>query len=81
MSSSGTWVYRATYKVTMAHTPFQLMYDQEVVVPVEYIVPSLQIAVDNRLGDEESLNACLMNLTRLDERRMMAQWATKVAQL
>lgn len=56
------------------------MYSQEVVVPAEYAVPSLRIVVDNRLGDEESLNARLMNLTKLDERQMMAQWATEVAQ-
>lgn len=49
-------------------------------VPAEYIVPSLRIVVDNRLGDEESLHARLTNLTKLDERRIMAQWATEVAQ-
>ncbi|XP_057841791.1 uncharacterized protein LOC131051343 [Cryptomeria japonica] len=68
------------YKVTTGHTSFQLMYGQEVVVPTECTVPSLRIVVDNRLGDEESLHARLMNLTKLDEHRMMAQWVTEVAQ-
>lgn len=27
------WAYRTTYKVTTGHTPFQLMYGQEAVVP------------------------------------------------
>lgn len=74
------WAYRTTYKVTTGHTPFQLMYGQEAVVPIEYTVPSLQIVVDNRLGDEESLSARLTNLTKLDECQMMAQWAIEVAQ-
>lgn len=56
------------------------MYGQEAVVSAEYTIPSLQIAVDNRLGDEESLHAQLTNLTKLDERWTIAQWATKVAQ-
>lgn len=74
------WAYRTTYKVTTGHTLFQLMHGQEAVVSAEYIVPNLRIAVDNRLGDEESLKVHLVNLTKLDECRVMAQWVTKVAQ-
>lgn len=56
------------------------MYGQEAVVPAEYTIPSLQVAVENRLGDEESLSARLDSLVKLDERRVMAQWAMEVAQ-
>lgn len=56
------------------------MYGQEAVVPVEFMVPSLRIAIDNRLGDMESLRKRLYALNKLDERRMMTQWATKTAQ-
>lgn len=56
------------------------MYGQDAVVPVGNTVPSLRIVVDKRLGDEESLHARLMNLTKLDERRMRAQWAMEVTQ-
>lgn len=66
------WAYRTTYKVTTGQTPFQLMYGQEVVVPVEFMVPSLRIAIKNRLGDMESLRESLYALNKLDERRMMA---------
>lgn len=59
--------YRTTYKVTTGYTPFQLMYGQEAVVPAEYTVPSLRVAVDNRLGDEESLSARLGDLIKLDK--------------
>ncbi|XP_059068199.1 uncharacterized protein LOC131858767 [Cryptomeria japonica] len=74
------WAYCITYKVTTGHTPFQLMYGQEAVVPAKYTVPSLRVAVENRLGDIESMNARLDGLVKLDERRLMAQWTTKVAQ-
>ncbi|XP_059068626.1 transposon Tf2-1 polyprotein [Cryptomeria japonica] len=70
------WAYRTTYKATTTHTPFQLMYGQEVVMPVEYTVPTLRIAVQNRWGDEERL----MTLQKLDERHLIAQWAIEVAQ-
>ncbi|XP_057816415.1 uncharacterized protein LOC131029788 [Cryptomeria japonica] len=56
------------------------MYGQEVVVPVEFMVPSLRIAIDNRLGDMESLRERLYALNKQDERRTMAQWATETAQ-
>lgn len=74
------WAYRTTYKVTTGHTLFQLMYGQEAMVPAEYTVSSLRVAVENRLGDTESVNARLYGLIKLDERRLMAQWATEVAQ-
>lgn len=49
-------------------------------MPVEYTVPSLRIAVQNRLGDEESLRERLNTLLQMEERRTVAQWATEVAQ-
>lgn len=74
------WAYRTTYKVTIGQTSFQLMFGQEAVVPVEFMVSSLRIAIDNRLGDMESLRERLYALNKLDERRMMVQWATETAQ-
>ena len=38
------WAYRTTCKRLTGYTPFRLFYGQEAVVPMEYIVPSLQIA-------------------------------------
>ncbi|XP_059067877.1 uncharacterized protein LOC131858602 [Cryptomeria japonica] len=44
------------------------------------MVPSLRIAIKNRLGDMESLRERLYVLNKLDEKRMMTQWATEAAQ-
>lgn len=56
------------------------MYGQEAIVPTEFMVASLRIAIENRLGDMESLWEQLYALGKLDERRMMGQWATEAAQ-
>ena len=39
------WAYHMTCKKLTAHTPFHLVYGHEVVMPMEYIVPSLRIVV------------------------------------
>jgi hypothetical protein len=63
------WAYRTTYKTSAGQTPFQLVYGLEVVVPVEYIIPSLRIAVQERLGDVESHYRRLLALEKLTEAR------------
>ena len=61
------WAYRIAYKKGTEYTPFQLVYGLEVVVPIEFVVPSLRIACLMRWDDQKSLEERLMNLNRLDE--------------
>ena len=68
------WAYRTTYKVTTRATPFSLVYGVEAVLPIEFEVSSLRVAVDHRLTAKESLVRRLERVERLDEdRRHSAQ--------
>ena len=66
------WAYRTPYKVTTQFTPFQLVYGQEAILPIEFEIPSLWIAIEHRLGDADSLQDSLIKLEALDETHRIA---------
>lgn len=53
------------------HTPFRLVYGKEVIMPMEYIVPSLQIAVITSMADHGALEERLTQLEELEEERFL----------
>ena len=66
------WAYRTTYKKLTSQTPFKLTYGQEVVMPMEYIVPSLKIVALIDLADEETVEERLLHSIELEEDRFIA---------
>ena len=49
------WAYRTNCKRLNSQTPFKLVYGQEAVMPMEYIVPSLHIGAEMSMDDVEAL--------------------------
>ena len=67
------WAYRTTYRTPTQATPYSLVYGVEAVLPLESQIPSLRMAVQEGLTDEENAKLRLQELEALDEKRLEAQ--------
>jgi hypothetical protein len=74
------WAYRTAYKVTTKFMPFQLVYGQEAILPIELELTLLRIVINERLGDTESLEARINMLEKLDETPSQAYLNTAAIQ-
>ena len=54
-------------------TLFSLVYEVEVVFPLECQIPSLRIAIQEGLSNEDNVRLHLEELEALDEKRLEAQ--------
>ena len=72
------WAYRTTCKKLTGQTPFKLACGQEVVMTMEYIIPSLKIATLTNLANEEIVEERLLHLVELEEDRFVAGFHQQV---
>lgn len=56
------WAYHIAYKVTTKFTLFQLVYGQEAILLVKLKLPSSRIPIDEKLGEDESLQERIVML-------------------
>ncbi|XP_057790567.1 LOW QUALITY PROTEIN: uncharacterized protein LOC131007657 [Salvia miltiorrhiza] len=67
------WAYRTTYRTPTQATPYSLVYGVEAVIPLEQQIPSLRMAIQEGLTEEENARLRLEELEALDEKRLEAQ--------
>lgn len=61
-------------------TPFKLVYGIEAVVPMEYVLSSLRLAVQNRLSLEDSVMHRQQELLKLEEDRIYSAYVAEISQ-
>lgn len=67
------WAYRTTYKTPTKATPYALVFGAEAVLPLEVELPSLRVAIQYDLTEEQNARLRMEELDALDEVRLRAQ--------
>ena len=72
------WAYHTNCQWLTGQTLFKLVYGKEAVMPMEYIVPSLRIAMTMGMDDVEALEDRIAQLIHLEEDRFIAGFHQQV---
>ncbi|MCO5581470.1 hypothetical protein L7F22_035355 [Adiantum nelumboides] len=65
------WAYRTAYKTSIGSTPFELVYGLNAVLPIKFLLPTLQVAIELQ-WDGHAMSNRMNELEHLDERRLTA---------
>jgi len=67
------WAYHTTMRTPSKATPFSLVYECEVVLPLKILIPSLRITLTTEMTDEEKHWLRVQELEALDDKRLQTQ--------
>ena len=70
--SETLWAYKTSKRSFIRISLFSLTYGQDVVLPMEVVVPSLRVSKQNSLTPQEYSEVMMMGLKFIDDRRMQA---------
>ena len=70
--SAVLWVYRTTCKKLTCQNMFKVVYGNEAVMPMEYIVQCLRVAALTEMIDVDVVEERLLQLIHLEEERFIA---------
>ena len=72
--------YCTMARTSTGATPYSLIYDMEVVLPIEVQIPSFRIMKDAGLSEDDWIQTRLDQLNLIDEKRLTAVFYGKVYQ-
>ena len=64
--------YKTSKRSFIGVSPFSLNHEQDAVLPMEVMVPSLRVSKKNDLTSQEYTKAMMMELESVDDRRIQA---------
>jgi hypothetical protein len=67
-----------TCKKLTSHTPFKLVYSQEAIVPLEFLIPSLRVAAITQMTERDAIQERLHQLLAMEEDRILAGFHQQV---
>jgi hypothetical protein len=66
------WAYCVTIRTPMQVTPYSLVYGSEVVLPLEVQLPSLRVAIHEKITNDEQIRLRFQELDVFEEGRLQA---------
>jgi transposase InsO family protein len=74
------WAYRTAWRNTTGHTPYELVYGKQVLLPIEFQVKTFRTAMQLGMDLNEAKKQRLLQLNELDEIRQDALQRTTLIQ-
>ena len=74
------WAYRTTWCNTIGFSPYELVYEKNVVYPIEFEIKTMRKSIEENLYLKEAQNNPLHQLNELDEKNIVVVVHTDLIQ-